>query len=67
VNGPLKEIVIRQTYEDAYTQELKHVYEWIRLEKPVKTTIEDSRLDTEIFQMIIKADSRRVKARSGIP
>ncbi|KFZ23890.1 hypothetical protein V502_01618 [Pseudogymnoascus sp. VKM F-4520 (FW-2644)] len=67
VNGSLKETVIRQTYEDAYTQELKHVYEWIRLGKPVKTTIEDARLDTEIFQMIIKADSRRVKAGSGIP
>lgn len=67
VNGSLKETVIRQTYEDAYTQELKHVYEWIRLGKPVKTTIEDARLDIEIFQMIVKADSRRVKARSGIP
>ncbi|KFY90887.1 hypothetical protein V500_04906 [Pseudogymnoascus sp. VKM F-4518 (FW-2643)] len=67
LDGSLKETVIRQTYEDAYTQELKHVYEWIRLGKPVKTTIEDARLDTEIFQMIIKADSRRVKAGSGIP
>ena len=27
VNGSLKETVIRQTYEDAYTQEPKHVYE----------------------------------------
>ena len=67
LDGSLKETVIRQTYEDAYTQELKHVYEWIRLGKPIKTTIEDSRLDTEIFQMIMKADSRRVKATSSTP
>ncbi|KAG4436539.1 hypothetical protein IFR05_007977 [Cadophora sp. M221] len=59
VDGALKETVIRETYEDAYTQELKRVYEWVKLGKEVKTTIEDARLDIEIFQMIIKADSHR--------
>ncbi|KAL5325298.1 hypothetical protein ACEPPN_006423 [Leptodophora sp. 'Broadleaf-Isolate-01'] len=58
VNGALKETVIRETYEDAYTLELKRVYEWVRLGKEVKTTIEDARLDIEIFQMIMKADGK---------
>ncbi|EKD14456.1 uncharacterized protein L3040_001070 [Drepanopeziza brunnea f. sp. 'multigermtubi'] len=56
VNGSLKETTVRQTYEDAYTIELKKVYEWVKLGKPVKTTIEDARLDTEILQMIMRAD-----------
>ncbi|KAH7384712.1 hypothetical protein BKA64DRAFT_581558 [Cadophora sp. MPI-SDFR-AT-0126] len=56
VNGALREAVIRETYEDAYTQELKQVYERVRLGKAVKTTIGDARLDIEIFQMIMQAD-----------
>ncbi|KAI9055164.1 hypothetical protein LZ554_000128 [Drepanopeziza brunnea f. sp. 'monogermtubi'] len=56
VNGSLKETTVRQTYEDAYTIELKKVFEWVKLGKSVKTTIEDARLDTEILQMIMRAD-----------
>lgn len=58
VDGALRETVLRETYEDPYTQELKRVYEWMRLGTAIKTTIEDARLDIEIFQMIMKADHR---------
>ncbi|KAH8688213.1 hypothetical protein BGZ61DRAFT_40211 [Ilyonectria robusta] len=55
VDGVFKETTVRTTYEDAYTQEMRELYDLVTLNKPVKTTIEDSEDDFKIFNMIMKA------------
>ncbi|KAJ5543360.1 Oxidoreductase N-terminal [Penicillium sp. DV-2018c] len=50
-----QESVVRKTYEDAYTLEMKELYAVVVEGKPVKTTAEDARKDIEIFGMIMKA------------
>ncbi|KAH7163483.1 hypothetical protein B0J13DRAFT_37623 [Dactylonectria estremocensis] len=54
-DGVYKETTLRTTYEDAYTLEMKELYDLVTLDKPVKTTIEDSENDFKIFNMIMKA------------
>ncbi|ETS87741.1 hypothetical protein PFICI_01569 [Pestalotiopsis fici W106-1] len=56
--GVYKETQFRITYEDAYTQEFREMYEWYTTGKPVKTTIEDAENDSKIFGMIMKAAQR---------
>ncbi|KAF7540045.1 hypothetical protein G7054_g1653 [Neopestalotiopsis clavispora] len=53
--GVFKETQFRITYEDAYTQEFKLMYDWCINGKSVKTTIADAENDTKIFGMIMKA------------
>ena len=55
LGGSLKSTTVRTTYEDAYTVELKELYEWVVNGKEVKTTIDDAENDLKIFQMIMKA------------
>lgn len=55
VGGVYKETTLRTTYEDAYTQEMRELYDLVTLNKPVKTPIEDSEDDFKIFNMIMKA------------
>ncbi|QMW44344.1 hypothetical protein G4B11_007764 [Aspergillus flavus] len=50
-----RETIIRRTYEDPYTLQLKELYDWVVHGTPVKTTAEDAELDSHIFQMIMKA------------
>ncbi|KAE8321589.1 hypothetical protein BDV39DRAFT_197472 [Aspergillus sergii] len=50
-----RETIIRRTYEDPYTLQLKELYNWVVHGTPVKTTAEDAELDSHIFQMIMKA------------
>ena len=47
--------MVRRTYEDPYTLELKELYNLVVYGIPVKTTAEDAEKDTKIFQMIMKA------------
>ncbi|OBT88511.1 hypothetical protein VE02_03498 [Pseudogymnoascus sp. 03VT05] len=54
-DGTYRESVIRRTYEDAYTLEMKELYAFAALGKPAKTTAVDARQDLEIFGMIMKA------------
>jgi predicted dehydrogenase len=54
-NDNLKETVIRSSYEDGYTLELKELYEFVKNGKPVKTTPTDAKEDIKIFQMLIKS------------
>ncbi|KAH6889245.1 hypothetical protein B0T10DRAFT_572616 [Thelonectria olida] len=54
-DGVYKDSTVRVTYEDAYTQEMKELYDWITKDKPIKTTIEDSENDLKIFGMIVNA------------
>ena len=58
--GGLKETVIRKTYEDPYTLELRELYALATEGKPVKTTVEDAAQDLKILQMILKAGSSQV-------
>lgn len=55
VDGAYKETMIRKTYEDAYTTELKELYRVVTTGEPAKTTIDDSRDDFAIFGMIMTA------------
>ena len=53
VNGTFKETMIRKTYEDAYTLEMKELYAWMADGKAIKTTAVDARKDLDIFKMIM--------------
>ncbi|KGO74805.1 Oxidoreductase, N-terminal [Penicillium italicum] len=54
-DGSFRESVVRKTYEDAYTLEMKELYAFVVEGKPAKTTSKDARKDLEIFGMILKA------------
>ncbi len=54
-DGSFRDSVIRRTYEDPFTLELKEVYEWVVNGKAVKTTVEDARNDIVTLGMIMKA------------
>ncbi|CAI7620917.1 unnamed protein product [Penicillium glandicola] len=54
-DGSFRESMIRNTYEDAYTLEMKELYAFVVEGKPAKTTSRDARKDLEIFGMIMKA------------
>ena len=58
VNGIYKETMVRQTYEDSYTLEMKELYALITEGKPVKTTADDAKYDLEIFKMIMEVGSK---------
>jgi predicted dehydrogenase len=53
--GGFKETVVRRTYEDPYTLEMKELYSLVVEGTVPKTTAEDARKDLEIFGMIMKA------------
>ena len=59
-SGALKETVVRPTYEDPYTLELREIYALVAEGKPAKTTIEDAAQDLNINQMILKAGASQV-------
>lgn len=54
-NGAFTDSVVRRTYEDPYTLEMKSLYEFVANGKPTKTTAVDARQDVEIFGMFMKA------------
>ncbi|KEF55558.1 uncharacterized protein A1O9_08308 [Exophiala aquamarina CBS 119918] len=54
-DGTYKESVVRKTYEDPYTLEMKELYDMVANGKSVKTTAKDAKEDLKIFQMIMKA------------
>ena len=54
-DGSFRESVIRRTYEDPYTLEMKELYEFVVNGKSSKTTAADARNDIEILGMIMKA------------
>ena len=56
LDGVFKETTIRRSYEDAYTLELKELWQLVTEGKPVKTTAEDALHDLEIFSMIMMHD-----------
>lgn len=60
--GALKETVVRKTYEDPYTLELRELYALATEGKSVKTTAEDAAQDLKIFQMILQAGASQVSS-----
>lgn len=56
-----QERFVRRTYEDPYTLEILEFYECVVNGKPIKTTIQDSKQDLEIFRMILKAGEHHYK------
>jgi hypothetical protein len=53
-DGAYKETTIRHTYEDAYTLEMKKLWEMVVEGKAIKTTAEDALQDLELFGMIMR-------------
>lgn len=54
-DGSFRKSIVRKTYEDAYTLEMKELHAFVVDGKPAKTTPEDAKRDLEIFGMIMKA------------
>ena len=54
-NGAYSDSVIRSTYEDPYTLEMKELYANFTEARSIKTTATDARQDLEIFGMFMKA------------
>lgn len=54
-DGSFRESLVRKTYEDAYTLEMKELYSFVVDGKPAKTTAEDAKKDLDLFGMIMKA------------
>ncbi|KAJ6086189.1 hypothetical protein N7486_010470 [Penicillium sp. IBT 16267x] len=54
-DGSFRDSLVRKTYEDAYTLEMKELYAFVVDGKPAKTTSEDAKKDLEIFGMFMKA------------
>ena len=54
-NGAFSDSVIRRTYEDPYTLEMKELYEVFAKGKEIKTTAADAKKDLEIFGMFMTA------------
>ncbi|KAJ4356256.1 uncharacterized protein N0V89_004287 [Didymosphaeria variabile] len=54
VDGVYKESMIRKSYEDPYTQEMKKLWEMVAEGKSVKTTAQDALQDLEVFNMAMK-------------
>ncbi|KAL2675672.1 hypothetical protein Neosp_011862 [[Neocosmospora] mangrovei] len=55
VAGAYRETTTRVTYEDAYTLELKELYEWVTTGKKIKTDLVYAEQDLRIMGMIMKA------------
>ena len=53
VGGVYKKSLIRHTFEDEYTLELKEFYGAVVEGKSIKTSAEDARKELEIFKMIL--------------
>jgi hypothetical protein len=55
IDGGYKESVIRRTYEDSYTIEMKELHAMVVHGKAIKTTAEDAKKDLEIFRMLVRS------------
>jgi hypothetical protein len=55
IDGVYKESMIRRTYEDSYTIEMKELHALVVHGKAVKTTAEDAKKDLEIFRMLVRS------------
>lgn len=55
VDGGLKESMIRRTYEDPYTTEIKELHAMVMDGKAIKTTAEDAKKDLAIFRMLVQS------------
>jgi predicted dehydrogenase len=60
VDGTFKKTMVRKTYEDTYTLEMKEFYEAVTEGKQIKTTAEDAKNELKIFQMIVQASQRKI-------
>ena len=54
-DGAFHDSIIRRTYEDPYTLEMKELYAIVTEGKEIKTTPADARKDLEIFGMFLRA------------
>lgn len=54
VNNRYRETLMRKTYKDPYTLELKALYTLAMDGTPVKTTADDTKNDAKPFQIIIE-------------
>ena len=61
IDSGFKESVIRRTYEDPYTTEMKELYAMMTDGKAIKTTAEDAKKDLETFRMLVRSASTNGK------
>ncbi|OGE47349.1 hypothetical protein PENARI_c048G04172 [Penicillium arizonense] len=61
IDSGFKESVIRRTYEDPYTTEMKELYAMMADGKAIKTTAEDAKKDLETFRMLVRSASTNGK------
>ncbi|MFD2612069.1 Gfo/Idh/MocA family protein [Paenibacillus gansuensis] len=61
-----KETVIRPTYTDPYTVELKHFWDALVLGTEIRTTPEDSLNDVKLFRMLIQAMEKTNRERQQL-
>ena len=54
-DGSYRDSIIRRTYEDPYTIEMRELYALVVDGKEIKTTAADAKKDLEIFGMIMKS------------
>ena len=54
VDGAYKETIVRKSYEDPYTLEMKELWSLVAEGKPVKTTVQDALQDLDIFIMAMR-------------
>lgn len=59
IDDGFQERVIRKTYTDPYTLEFLELHECVVKGKTPKTSVEDTRKDIELFQMILRAGADR--------
>ncbi len=58
VDGTFRKTMVRKTYEDTYTLEMKELYAAVTEGKRIKTSAEDAKNELKIFQMIVQASQR---------
>ncbi|RVX70674.1 hypothetical protein B0A52_05324 [Exophiala mesophila] len=59
VDGAYRETLVRRTYEDPYTLEMKELYDVVVGGKEIKTTAKDAKEDLRTFQLLMKAGQRQ--------
>ncbi|MCJ1312638.1 hypothetical protein MMC25_006313 [Agyrium rufum] len=61
-DGSARDTIVRKTYEDNYTLEMKELYEIVVNGKKIKTSATDAKQDLELFGMFMKAAVARQAA-----
>lgn len=59
VDGAFRKTMVRKTYEDSYTLEMKEFHAAVTEGKEIKTSAEDAKNELKVFKMIVQASQRK--------